>query len=196
MTDANWCNVRMKKCNKCQSMKPLSEFYKMAGMRDGYRNDCKACNLAAKALRHKSNPGPGRERAKRWKRDNPERDAARQAAYRASGRKRVSDRKSYLKRKFGISIEDYEYLLAGQGGRCAICGSPPREDIALHVDHEHITGRIRGLLCFRCNNALGDFGDDLHRLNAAAAYLERTPENDELDRLVRLRVAQLRRPST
>ena len=182
----------MKKCRKCGREKPLEEFYKMAGMRDGHRNECKACNLAAKARRHQANPEPVRERARRWKRENPERDAANQAAFRTSGKKRVSDRKSHLRRKFGISLEDYEQLLQDQGGRCAICERPPREDIALHVDHEHGTGRIRGLLCFRCNNALGDLGDSRERLDAAAEYLDRTPENEELARRARERLADLR----
>ncbi len=69
-------------------------------------------------------------------------------------------------------------MLAEQDGGCAICGRPPRNDIALHVDHEHGTGRIRGLLCFRCNNALGDFEDDHTRLGAALAYLGPVPKDD------------------
>lgn len=64
-------------------------------------------------------------------------------------------------------------MLASQGGGCAICGRAPREDIALHVDHDHATGAIRGLTCFRCNNALGDFADDPSLLEHAAAYLSR-----------------------
>ncbi|HSH23225.1 MAG TPA: endonuclease VII domain-containing protein [Acidimicrobiales bacterium] len=163
----------------------------MVGMRDGHRNECKRCNLDAKARRHRENPGPARERVKQWKRDNPEREAARQAAYRASGRKAVSDRKSYLKRKYGISLEHYDALLEQQGGVCAICERPPRDDISLHVDHEHGTARIRGLLCFRCNNALGDFDDDHDRLVRAVSYLGPV-EKDEatvarLEALQRLR---------
>lgn len=170
----------MKTCRVCQKVKPLSDFYSMTGMRDGHRNECKRCNLDAKANRHRANPVPARERAKQWKLDNPEREAARQAAYRASGRKGVSDRKSYLKRKYGITPEQYDALLAKQEGGCAICGRPPRRDIALHVDHEHGTGRIRGLLCFRCNNALGDFDDDHDRLVHALTYLGLVPRSEAM----------------
>lgn len=181
----------MKTCAKCRITKPITDFYRMAGMRDGYRNECKRCNLAAKAERHRKNPEPARERTKRWALDNPERVAARQAEYRASGRKSVSDRKSYLKRKYGITPEHYDELLAAQGGVCAICGREPRPDISLHVDHDHGTGDIRGLLCFCCNNALGDFEDDYERLAAAVRYLRPPAVDEALDELVRAREADL-----
>lgn len=150
----------------------------MAGMRDGHRNECKRCNLDAKAKRHQANPIPTRERVKQWKLANPEREAARQEAYRLSGRKGISNRKSHLKRKYGITPEEYDELLSAQDGVCQICGRPPRDDISLHVDHEHSSGRIRGLLCFRCNNALGDFDDDHDRLGAALTYLGPVPKDE------------------
>lgn len=167
----------MKRCNKCGVVKPLSDFYRMPEMRDGNRNDCKRCNLAAKAARYRANPGPDIARAKAWRESNPERARATKAAYIEAGRKRAVDRRYQLKRKYGITPEQYDALLAEQSGGCAICGRPPRRDISLHVDHEHGTGRIRGLLCFRCNNALGDFGDDHDRLGAALAYLGTVPKD-------------------
>lgn len=171
----------MKTCRKCGKEKPIDEFYRMAEMRDGHRSECKRCNLDAKAARHRSNPEPARERVRQWAKDNPERVAARQAEYRANGRKAAIDRRYQLKRKYGITPEQYDALLAEQSGVCGICGRPPRDDIALHVDHDHTTGRIRGLLCFRCNNALGDFEDDHDRLGAALHYLGRAPQDDALD---------------
>ncbi|HEX2040479.1 MAG TPA: endonuclease domain-containing protein, partial [Acidimicrobiales bacterium] len=60
-------------------------------------------------------------------------------------------------------------------GRCAICKRKPTKGISLHVDHEHRTRRVRGLLCFRCNNALGDFGDRSDLLVAALDYLTPPP---------------------
>ena len=161
----------MKTCRKCGKNKPLDEFYRMVGMRDGHRNKCKRCNLDAKAARHRANPGPAIERAKAWRVNNPERERATKSAYAAAGRKKAVDRRSHLKRKYGITQEKYDRLLVEQDGRCAICGRLPRDDIALHVDHDHATGRIRGLLCFPCNNALGDFGDDHDRLYAALRHL-------------------------
>ena len=164
-------------------------------MRDGHRNECKRCNLNQKAARYRANPEPERERVRRWALDNPDKLAARSAAYRASGRRAIADRKSYLKRKYGITPEEYDKLLAEQGGGCAICGRPPTPGISLHVDHDHVTGAIRGLLCFRCNNALGDFDDDHDRLRAALSYLGPAPGDAELDALVRQRVARLLQPA-
>jgi hypothetical protein len=175
----------VKTCSKCGTAKRLEDFYRATGTRDGYRPDCKACNLAAKHARYVANPGPDKARAQRWRDENPDRYAENQRRHRESGGKKIADRKSHLKRKYGMTLEDYDRMLEAQGGACAICGRPPREDIALHVDHDHETGLVRGLLCFPCNNTLGDFGDDPTRLYAAAEYLSRDPE---IDQLIRRRV--------
>lgn len=184
-------HLTMKSCRICGELKPLEEFYRMAGMKDGYRNECKRCNLNQKAARYKANPEPDRQRVRQWAVDNPERVKAREAEYRASGRKAISNRKSHLKRKFGITPEEYDVLLDRQGGGCAICGRPPTPGISLHVDHDHLTGRIRGLLCFQCNNALGDFEDSHERLQLALNYLGPEPGTDELVALARARVRAL-----
>ena len=116
--------------------------------------------------------------------------AHRNRQYREDGHKRVADRKSYLKRKYGLTVQQYGTLLAAQGGGCAICGRKPRPDISLHVDHDHGTGQLRGILCFRCNNALGDFDDDARLLQQALAYLLSHQATDELA-MARRRVRQL-----
>ena len=67
--------------------------------------------------------------------------------------------------------DEYEALLASQGGVCVICGLPPRSR-RLDVDHDHRTGAIRGLLTHRCNQGLQMFNDDPERLRRAADYLE------------------------
>jgi 5-methylcytosine-specific restriction endonuclease McrA len=160
-----------KRCKVCGEVKPIDDFYRSEGMRDGHRNDCKPCNLKAAAARHAANPQPARERARRWQEANPERFAENQARYRAEGRRRIQNRRYHLKRKFGITLEAYDALLGKQGGTCAICRRPPRADISLHVDHDHETGAVRGLLCFDCNAGLGKFADDAALLEAARRYL-------------------------
>lgn len=83
-------------------------------------------------------------------------------------------------RRHGITVEDYSRLLARQGGGCAICSARPeprgegrhRPNDVLHVDHDHATGRVRGLLCHGCNCAIGFMEDDTDRLLAAVAYLK------------------------
>jgi hypothetical protein len=84
-----------------------------------------------------------------------------------------------LRKRFGITPEQYDWMLQAQGGICAICG---QEETApyikdgrsrhLAVDHDHKTRVLRGLLCRSCNTGLGSFGDDIPRLRSAIRYLE------------------------
>jgi hypothetical protein len=120
--------------------------------------------------------------------ENPEKYRAALDAYRASPSKKTADRKSYLKRTYGMTIEDFERLLETQRGVCAICKKARPENRTLHVDHDHKTGRVRGLLCFRCNNALGDFEEKYELFQLAADYLER---DEVMSAKVRERVVAL-----
>lgn len=81
-----------------------------------------------------------------------------------------------LRRVYGIGIEEYDRLLAAQGCVCAICGEPERQTHKgtlkeLTVDHDHETGAVRGLLCHRCNSALGQVQDNTEVLYNAMIYL-------------------------
>ena len=79
--------------------------------------------------------------------------------------------RNYL-RKYGITTEQYEELLAAQDYCCALCGSDdPKTSYGFAVDHCHATGRLRGLLCFSCNKALGMLGDTEESLERALRYL-------------------------
>src|SRR3954454_23848933 len=92
------------------------------------------------------------------------------------GRKSLADRGGsrtyHLSRRYGISAEEADVMLAAQGGLCAICRAAP----AVHVDHDHATDAVRELLCFNCNGGLGQFRDDPAVLRAAAEYVERHRE--------------------
>lgn len=79
-------------------------------------------------------------------------------------------RTGHLRRLYGMSDEDYQSMLAGQRNSCAICLVPATEK--LHVDHDHETTQVRGLLCGKCNTGLGLFSDSPELLQAAASYLE------------------------
>ncbi|MEA2702103.1 MAG: hypothetical protein QOD63_48 [Actinomycetota bacterium] len=185
----------MKVCKKCGLTKPIDDFYRSPGMRDGRRNDCKACNLASKHERYLANPEAAKARVKRWQQENPERYRENQRRMRATPAGKERQRAGHLKRKDGITLKQYNELLASQGGCCAICGREPRPDISLHLDHDHESGELRGILCFRCNNALGDFDDDPSLLHAALAYLRSyQPVEDEVA-LARERARRLRRPA-
>jgi len=79
-------------------------------------------------------------------------------------------RAALLKGKFGLTIEQYETLLEKQLGVCALCRRPPKV-VRLHVDHDHKTGVIRGLLCHRCNRGLGYIQNTPEVLERAAGYV-------------------------
>ena len=70
-----------------------------------------------------------------------------------------------------LTDADYEALLDAQSGGCAVCGSTPKTR-RLHVDHDHATGRVRGLLCYRCNRWLLTYGVTPALLSRAADYLD------------------------
>lgn len=98
-----------------------------------------------------------------------------------TGRKKLSERErkararrsahnSHLKKTYGITYEDYETLLAAQGGACAICkGGTSKRHFA--VDHNHKTGAVRGLLCARCNSGLAKFMDKVENVERALEYM-------------------------
>lgn len=92
---------------------------------------------------------------------------------RYAGRYAQQERARHLMTKYGITLEQYDAMLTEQGGVCAGCGAEPTA-ISLHVDHDHTTGAVRGLLCFPCNAALGNAGDSAERLLSLAAYLVRS----------------------
>ena len=84
---------------------------------------------------------------------------------------------AYLKRTYSITLAEYDALLELQKGRCAICGGEgflmgPQHKKKLVVDHDHATGKVRGLLCHNCNRALGLLGDKPELLHRAADYLK------------------------
>ena len=84
-----------------------------------------------------------------------------------------ADRSYLLRRRFGFSVEDYDTMLAAQGGKCALCSAqvPGGRWTRFHVDHCHDTGRVRGLLCNSCNSALGALGDTEESIAKVLAYV-------------------------
>lgn len=133
-----------KKCSGCEKVFGQEGFHKDKSSSDGYRSICKEC---AKA------------KSKAW--------------YEKSDTYRLIIRNSGLRKRFGIDQADYFEMLKTQGGVCAICKKPPEEGKYLHVDHDHNTGDIRGLLCKPCNHGLGNFKDDVDTLTNAIEYLDR-----------------------
>lgn len=109
-----------------------------------------------------------REKARRWRLENPERVQA----YREANR-----RKSYLqeaKRKYGLAPERFAEMMTAQGECCATCRKPfcwSDKQTKPHIDHCHASGEVRGILCNRCNTVLGLVCDNKQILTALAGYL-------------------------
>lgn len=157
-------------CSKCRAWKPITNFGLRRSTRSGHVSHCKACQLAKRVKnREKADASARAYRVEHADRINAGRRAdyaARPGAYR--------DRQ--LRSKYGFSHAQYEVMLHAQHGSCAICAttSPDNRYKKFHVDHDHKTGRIRGLLRNKCNVGLGSFKDNSELLTGAAAYLIRT----------------------
>lgn len=106
--------------------------------------------------------------------ETPKRRASR-VAYESGEAARERKRGYRLRAVYGLTVEQYDDMLAAQGGVCAICSRPPGKT-RLHVDHDHKTGIVRGLLCFSCNHrVLSAARDNPAVLRAAAEYIEAPP---------------------
>lgn len=113
-----------------------------------------------------------------WRKDNREKCRQATANWRSKNPDYETNRK--LKERYGITPEKYTELLVVQGNRCAICGN---EETARHnrskkvqklaVDHDHLTGKIRGILCQECNRGIAKFHEDISRLRGAIDYLSK-----------------------
>lgn len=159
----------MKRCKKCGAVKSLDDFYRNRGARDDRRPECKACANATRLKRYRGNRDREIARVRAWQKANP----GRVKAWRQKNRDRLNKqlRKIHLRNKFGLTVEEYADILEAQGGVCALCKAPPTPGISLHVDHDHGTGEIRGLLCVRCNNAIGLLREDPDLMQRAARYV-------------------------
>ncbi len=90
---------------------------------------------------------------------------------RENRKKNHGSRGYHLKRRYGITQGDFDRMVEEQGGKCAICQDPPSGIKPWHVDHDHSSGKVRGILCHSCNTALGNFNDDSENLQRALDYL-------------------------
>jgi Recombination endonuclease VII len=167
--------VRVKKCYKCQMVKPLTEFWIRQRGKDAGRPkpECKDCGRAYRHSWYLKNKDRVNAEANDYKKQNPEWYAAWQAKNRVERHDRWKHNE--LRIAHGIGLDEYRELEKAQGGLCAICGEPQTSTHRqyLCVDHDHKTRKVRGLLCGSCNMGLGRFKDDPVRLRAAAEYLER-----------------------
>jgi hypothetical protein len=140
----------MKRCTRCKEEKPLKDFCRCSRLPDGLWIYCRECE----AKRRVGNKDKYREYSRRYRERYPRAQARAQRKF-----------------KYGITHEEFEGMLLGQQGVCAICLTHIVESTA-EVDHCHVTGKVRGLLCNQCNKGLGNFRDDPEFLRRAVLYLQ------------------------
>jgi hypothetical protein len=180
--------VAEKECRHCHQVKTAELFCRHKWSKDGLHSYCKQCSRETAKAYRLANPErvkntktlyrqtehgarKNREQSNKWRLANPERyKQLRKAHSEQVNLKRPVHR---LLAEYGLTSDQFDALLISQTGRCAICASALIGKRAANVDHCHVTGLVRGLLCTNCNCGLGRFRDDTSRLVAAADYLER-----------------------
>jgi hypothetical protein len=136
-------------CPECDKYLPKSEFYRDERAKGGLTRRCRTHHVRKSYESRKK------------KYDTP----AKRYAY---------ARKEMLRKKYGLTVEQYMAMAEAQSHVCKICRQPETEKYgAVHVGHDHQTRTVRGLLCGQCNTGLGKFRDDPALLRAAIDYLER-----------------------
>jgi hypothetical protein len=120
---------------------------------------------------------PKKARAYRQKPENRAKEVAAAAEWRKNNPEKYAEAiLRYNLAKHGLTIEEYNELLVKQNGVCAICHEAEISRQRLSVDHDHLTGKVRALLCIRCNCLLGYARDSIQLLLAAVDYLKRHVE--------------------
>lgn len=126
-------------------------------------------------LRYLTNREEKRAYARAWYHNHMDRIRVYQYHYNHSEKGKQADKRGKLKKRYGLTRQGYESLCAAAGGCCAICRTENGNGTArLTVDHDHLTGRIRGLICGLCNSGLGFFREDQATMKAAIEYLGNT----------------------
>ena len=181
----------LKRCPSCGEQKDISLFRKhtTGRSRHGVKSSCKACqNARSQDGRDKVKQSGvyiavSEKQCNRCKTVKPASafGALKTSSDRLKPRCRECDaevsKRSYykinIKRLYGITLETYNLMCEMQSGKCAICKSEPRtKRRKLYIDHDHKTGKVRGLLCHHCNLGLGGFRDDPDALRSAISYLQ------------------------
>ena len=181
----------MKKCTKCGKVLPVDDFRVRSGRSGTRQSLCRRCESKASCeyvkIHRAEITNKRREYQKQYKKDHKKhlngiarksrrKNPQRHKDYGTKFRDSDFGRNSYLKRRYGITLEEFDNMKDNQDGKCAICGSISgkinKKNDRLTVDHDHSTGEVRGILCHKCNFGLGHFDDDIERLAMAIAYLK------------------------
>ncbi len=168
----------LKFCRGCQAWKIPNEYHRDKRLKSGLASQCRKCKGANTKKWYRENTDKALEYANNWRQENVEEIEKYRRLNKASAIKRATE--LYRKRTYGITPEEFDKLVKQQEGLCAICKKPEsarklrsEEVRSLAIDHCHATGKVRQLLCSKCNTGIGNFLDDPELLKAAIAYLEK-----------------------
>ena len=154
--------MKTKVCNKCGIKKPLSEYHKNKGCKYGVVGTCKECNRLKTKAYYNKNKKEICKKEKIKRKTNKD-------FY------KTKDKKAKLKSLYGISLSQHKEMWINQNGCCALCETPVDYD-KIAVDHNHVSGDVRDLLCYSCNTALGLFHSDekgIELLEKAVEYIRK-----------------------
>lgn len=157
----------MKKCTVCKLNKSTKEFCFDKRMKLKLSSKCKTCNYDKLKLWRAKNRAKVTENNRLYKKRHPEKTREQKLKDSKKYYRKTGWKNRILKR-YGLDHTAFESMKLEQKNRCAICN---KEEVELHIDHCHKTGKIRGLLCQKCNTGIGLLGDDLLILNKAVKYL-------------------------
>lgn len=163
----------MRACNRCGEVKAVETgYYKNKRCADGYLTICRVCICTERRAYVAKNYAEVRAKIKTYWEENKEDMRQRSREYHAKHRRRLKDLQR--EKQTGFTPAMFAQAIEHQGGKCPIClcalaDLPYRNQ---HADHCHATGQPRGVLCQKCNTALGKFKDDPERLRRAIAYLD------------------------
>lgn len=149
--------METKKCTKCNLEKSFSEFSKLKRGKFGLRAMCNDCHRDCNQQYYKKNKTKVSVRNTKWQQDERNKEAI---------------RFYYIKRTYGITKEDWLKLLQKQNNCCNICKETSDDLGFFYTDHDHSTGKVRGLLCHNCNTILGHAKDNINILEKAILYLK------------------------
>ena len=154
----------------CRLELPLSEFYRCKSRKDGLQGKCKKCTMLAQGEWRAKNPERAKEQRAKWIIKNPEAEKARRK--KANIRRAGETNKIYNLKRYGMTVDDYNALVLKQNNQCAICQKRLSYGRGTNVDHDHATGKVRGLLCLHCNTGIGNLMDSRTILLSAVKYLD------------------------
>ncbi len=165
--------MRILKCSNCQEHKDEILFSVCKSIARGRQFECKACQSVRRRA-YCANPAAkqkNKEQAREYRKTLKYKQKA--SAYRKTQYARYQRFVDKLRGKYGLSLYEWAHMLNDQDRICAVCPSTLDGGRDTHVDHCHVTGKIRGLLCRSCNLALGFVRDNPHILQSLTAYLAR-----------------------